>query len=221
MRTGDVVRVLVVEDHPIVAEGLKLAIDRNADLAVVGTVGTVAAAGPAAAVLQPHVVLLDYHLPDGNGSDAAARIRAVAPDAVLLMLTADGSDDVMLAAIEAGVSGRIVKSEAVTGIADAIRRAAAGEMLVSPATLAALLGRRRQRAERDAQRGSFRERLTPREAEILQLMARGLENRAVADQLGISVYTVRVHVQSLSSKLNAHSRLEAVVRATEYGLIDR
>lgn len=217
----EIVRVLVVEDHPIVCEGLRLAINRHEDLEVVATAATVAEGTRLAEELRPHVVLLDYHLPDGTGAEAATRIRATVPEAVLVMLTADASDDVMLAGIEAGVAGHVVKSEAVADIADAIRRAAAGELLVSPAVLSGLLSRRRSQQRREAHRAELRERLTPRETEILRLVAQGIENRTVAERLGISVYTVRAHVQSLIGKLGAHSRLEAVVRANEYGLLDR
>jgi len=212
-------RILLVEDHPIVAEGLQLALGRHDEFRVVGTAATVAEAARLAATLQPSVVLLDYHLPDGSGADAARMIRSAVPHAAIVMLSADASDDAMLASIEAGVSGYVVKSEAAAEIATAVRRAAAGEMLIPPATLAGLLGRQRQRAYKAARRTELAERLTPRESEVLQLMSKGTDNRAIADQLGISLATVRVHVQKVIEKLGAHSRLEAVVRANEYGLV--
>ncbi len=217
----DRIRVVLVEDHPIVAEGLRLTLSRHDDLSVIGTAETVADAARLATELRPDVVLLDYHLPDGTGAEAARAIRVAAPDAVLVMLTADTGDDAMLAAIEAGVSGYVLKSEAIAGIADALRRAAAGEMLVPAAALAGLLGRQRQRAQRDARRRELRERLTPRETQVLQIIARGLDNRAAAGQLGISIATVRVYVQNVIEKLGAHSRLEAVVRANDLGLVDQ
>lgn len=213
-------RVMIVEDHPIVAEGLQLALGRHEDFLVVGTAATVADAARLAASLSPAVVLLDYHLPDGSGADAARLIRAAMPHAAIVMLSADASDDAMLASIEAGVSGYVIKSEAAAEIATAVRRAAAGEMLIPPATLAGLLGRQRQRAYKAARRTELAERLTPREAEVLQLMAKGTDNRAIAEQLGITLATVRVHVQNVIEKLGAHSRLEAVVRANDYGLVN-
>lgn len=221
MPVPELVRILLVEDHPIVAEGLRLTLSRQGDLSVVGTVETVADAARLAGELKPDVVLLDYHLPDGTGAEAARAIRMAAPGAVLVMLTADTGDEAMLAAIEAGVSGYVLKSEAIADIAGALRRAVAGEMLVPAAALSGLLGRQRQRAQRDARRQELRERLTPRETEVLQLMARGLDNRTIAGQLGISVATVRVYVQNLIEKLGAHSRLEAVVRANDLGLVER
>ena len=213
--------VLLVEDHPIVAEGLRLTLSRHPDLRVVATGATMAEGIRLATELRPDVVLLDQHLPDGSGADAARAIRAAAPATVLVMLTADTSDDAMLGAIDAGVSGYLVKSAAIVDIADALRRAAAGEMLIPVSKLTGLLGRQRQRSQRDAAQHALRQRLTPRETEVLQLMARGLDNTELAARLGITVATVRVHVQSVIEKLEAHSRLEAVVRANDHGLVDR
>ncbi|MDE3112105.1 MAG: response regulator transcription factor [Chloroflexota bacterium] len=215
------IRILIVEDHPIVAEGLRLTLSRAEDLDVVGTARGVADARVIASDVRPDVVLLDYHLPDGTGADAARAIRETAPDAVLLMLSADASDDAMLAAIEAGVSGYVVKSEAVAGIAESVRRAAAGEMLIPPTALTALLARLQQRRQQEARRAALRERLTPRETEVLERMAHALDNQAISDQLGISVATVRVHVQNVIEKLGAHSRLEAVILAQEHHLLSR
>lgn len=214
------VRVLVVEDHPVVAEGLKLVLDRASAMAVVGVADSVAAADRLSREQQPDVAVIDYHLPDGTGADAAAAIRRRAPGAALLVLSADASDEAMLASIEAGVSGYVVKSEAAAQIVDSVRRVAAGEMLISPATLAGLLARQRQRAGRAARRESLVKRLTPREREVLALMARGLDNRTMAERLDISLATARAHVQSIIEKLEAHSKLEAVVRANEFRLLE-
>ncbi len=215
------IRILLVEDHPIVAEGLRLTLSRAEDLDVVGTARGVAEARRLTAELGPDLVLLDYHLPDGTGADAARVIRDAAPDAILVMLTADASDDAMIAAIEAGVAGYVVKSEAIAGIADAVRRAAAGEMLIPPTVLTALLARLQQRRQREARRAQLQEMLTPRETEVLGRMARALDNEAIAAQLGISIATVRVHVQNVIEKLGAHSRLEAVILAQEHQLLSR
>lgn len=215
------IRVLLVEDHPIVAEGLRLTLSRAEDVDVVGTARGVAEARRLTTELRPDLVLLDYHLPDGTGADAARVIREAAPDAVLVMLTADASDDAMIAAIEAGVAGYVVKSEAIAGIADAVRRAAAGEMLIPATVLTALLARLQQRRQREARRAQLQERLTPRESEVLERMAHAQDNEAIAEQLGISIATVRVHVQNVIEKLGAHSRLEAVILAQEHQLLSR
>lgn len=214
-------RILLVEDHPIVAEGLRLTLSRSGDIEVVGTAGGVAEARVLAAQLRPDLVLLDHHLPDGSGVDAARAIREGAPSAVMVMLTADASDDAMIAAIEAGVSGYVVKSEGIATIADSIRRAAGGEMLIPPTVLTGLLARLQQRRQHEARKAQLKERLTAREVEVLDRMARAFDNQTIAEQLGISVATVRVHVQNVIEKLGAHSRLEAVILAQEFSLLAR
>lgn len=214
-------RILLVEDHPIVAEGLRLTLSRTGDIEVVGTAGGVAEARVLAAQLRPDLVLLDHHLPDGSGVDAARAIREGAPSAVMVMLTADASDDAMIAAIEAGVSGYVVKSEGIATIADSIRRAAGGEMLIPPTVLTGLLARLQQRRQHEARKAQLKERLTAREVEVLDRMARAFDNQTIAEQLGISVATVRVHVQNVIEKLGAHSRLEAVILAQEFSLLAR
>ncbi len=217
----DPVRVLIVEDHPIVADGLRLALGRNDDLSVVGTARTAEEAVRIAQETSPLVVVVDYHLPDRTGAEAVRAVRQVVPGASFVVLTADASDDTMLSAIEAGVSGYLVKSEAAADIVDAVRRAAAGEMLIPARRLAELLARGRTRAQHEDRRRALAARLTPREFEVLRLMAEGLENRVIAERLGLSVATVRVHVQNVIEKLDAHSRLEAVVRANDQRLLDR
>lgn len=212
------IRVLIVEDHRVVAEGLRMVLGQHADLVVTAVTRTIEEAALAAAASPPDVALIDYHLPDGTGATAALRIRALAPDAALLVLTADTSDEAMLACIEAGVVGYVVKSEEAAHIASAIRRAAAGEMLIPGSTLAGLLARQSRPGR--ATDAPTLERLTPREREVLRLMAAGVDNRAIASRLGITLSTARVHVQNVLEKLDAHSKLEAVLRANRQGLID-
>lgn len=217
---ADQTRVLIVEDHLILAEGLALALGRCDDLLVVGLAGSVAEAVALADQEVPHVVLMDYHLPDGTGAQAALAIRRRLPEAAIVMLTADASDEVLMAAVEAGACGFLLKSNAAAQVIEAVRRAADGEMLIPAATLARLIGRQREQARRQAERSRLLEKLTPRELEVLALMARGLDNRAIAHRLVLSYATVRGHVQNILSKLDAHSKLEAVARAVEYGLLD-
>jgi DNA-binding NarL/FixJ family response regulator len=211
--------VLIVEDHQVLAEGLELALERHADLDVVGWAGTVAAAIELAREKRPQVVLMDFHLPDGTGAEAALRIRNELNEAAIVFLSADSSEDALMAAIESGASGYLVKSGAAAQVADAVRRAAEGEMLIPAATLAGLLARQRQRQREEAAFQHMAGQLTPREREILQLMAQGLDNRAIAERLFISFTTVRGHVQNILEKLEAHSKLEAVARANQHGLI--
>ena len=204
---------MIVEDHRVVAEGLAALIDSQADLKVVGNVGTVADAGDRAAELRPDVVLLDFRLPDGTGADAAFIIRDAWPAAKMIFLTREDSDAARFAAVQAGASAFVHKSRAAADVVAAIRDVARGKMLITPRTIATLLTKRR---EIDAQLQS----LTAREKEVLSLLAQGLSSRNMAAKLGISYTTVRSHIRGLGSKLGVHSKLEAIVKARELGLIN-
>jgi len=209
---GDPIRVLIVEDHRVVAEGLAALINHQGDMKVVGEAGSVAECVPAAGELEPDVVLLDFRLPDGTGADAAAAIREIRPGAKLIFLTREDTDAARFAAVQSGASAFIHKSRAATEVVAAIRDVARGRVLITPRTIATLLAKRR------AIEAQF-ESLTPREREVLRLLAEGLSSRSVAAKMGISYTTVRTHIRSLGSKLGVHSKLEAIVKARELGLI--
>src|ERR1700693_2178637 len=209
---GDPIRVLIVEDYRVVAEGLAALINHQADMKVIGEAGSVAEAVTAATELGPDVVLLDFRLPDGTGADAASAIRETRPEAKLIFLTREDSDAARFAAVQSGASAFIHKSKAASEVVSAIRDVARGRMLITPRTIATLLAKRRGI---EAQLQS----LTPRERQVLALMAAGLSSRAVAAKLGISYTTVRTHIRSLGSKLGVHSKLEAIVKAREMGLV--
>ncbi len=211
-------RVLIVEDHQVVAEGLAVLLDEHPDLDVVGWAATVADAERLVATEPVDVVVLDYWLPDRTGAEAVAALRVYRPDAAVVFLSADDSDDVILAALEAGASGYLVKSAGGADVAAAVRRAAEGEILMPARQLAALLTRRREQARQQAEQSRRLASLTPRERQILGLMAEGMDNREIALRLGISYATVRSHVRHLLGKLGARSKLEAVVRAVDWNL---
>jgi len=206
-------RILIVEDHQIVADGLTALLNTQTDMALVGHAGSVAESADKAAELDPDVILLDFRLTDGTGADAAAAIRRVNPHAKHIFLTREDSDVARFAALESGASGFIHKSRAATEVVDAIRTVASGGNLITPSTIASLLNSRRQTE-------SQRESLTPREKEVLRLMAGGVSSRDIADQLGISYATVRTHIRSLGAKLGVHSKVQAIVKARELALID-
>ena len=206
-------RVLIVEDHRVVAEGLAALINHQTDMEVVGSVGTVADCVPAANELRPDVVLLDYRLPDGTAPDAADAIRRTRPEVKVIFLTREDTDAARFAAVQAGASAFIHKSRAASDVVEAIRDVVRGKMLITPRTIATLLSKRRSI---DAQLES----LTPREKEVLTLMADGLPSRSIAAEMGISYTTVRTHIRSLGGKLGVHSKLEAIVKAREMGLIN-
>lgn len=210
---SDPTRVLIVEDHRVVAEGLAALINDQSDMKVIGNVGTVADTVQAATELDPDVVLLDFRLPDGTGPDAAAAIRAIRPAARMIFLTREDTDAARFAAVQSGASAFLHKSRAAAEVVAAIREVARGKMLITPRTIATLIEKRRGiEAQLD--------RLTPREKEVLRLMAQGYPSRSIAAELGISYTTVRTHIRGLGSKLAVHSKLEAIVKARELGLIN-
>jgi DNA-binding NarL/FixJ family response regulator len=212
--SADEVRLLIVDDHDMFADSLRVALSAEPDLTVVGTAPTLAQARSMVVSTAPDVVLLDHRLPDGLGVDSIAELKALRPDARIVVLTAVAEDSMLVTATEAGCAGFILKTSPLDELVTAVRTAAAGEIMVSSELLARLLNRLHHQHERPAHD------LTGREREILELIAEGLTNGAIAKRLFISVNTVRNHVQSVLAKLDAHSKLEALSIAIREGLID-
>ena len=215
------IKVLIVEDHALVAEGIQMLLQEEDGIQVVGRASDATEAVRLSAATMPEVVLMDFSLGEFSGAVAAREILDILPETRIVFLSANGGDEAMMAAVEAGGRGYLLKTEAASRVADAIHRAADGEMLIPAEVLAGLLSRQRKRQADDAERARLAQSLTPREHEILLLVARGLDNQSIADETHISVTTVRGHVQRLLEKLDSHSKLEAVARAADYGLIDR
>jgi DNA-binding NarL/FixJ family response regulator len=209
------ITVAIVEDHVMVAEALMAALGQEADLEVVGSATSVAGGIDLVADTNPDVVLVDFALPDGDGTEATAAIREQCPSAKVVMLTGSGDSDTVARAIEAGVSGFLVKSQSIGRVVDAVRRVHDGEALFSHGML-------RQAVERMGQpRAGDNYGLTDRELEVLQLLATGLSTDDIAGKLVVSIHTVRNHIRNLLAKLGAHSRVEAVAIATRDGLLGR
>ena len=205
--------VLIVDDHRMFAESLGRLLTEEQDIALLGIATTGAQAMELAASVKPRVVLMDYQLPDGDGVAVAGAIKQRDPEIMVVVLTGMADDAVLLAAIEAGCSGFLTKDRAATDVVDAVRAAAAGEALIAPAMLALLLPKL-HRNYRPA-----RSDLTDREVEILGLLAAGRSTRDIAQQLHLSVNTVRNYVQAILTKLDAHSKLEAVATAVRQGIV--
>jgi two-component system nitrate/nitrite response regulator NarL len=215
------IKVLIVDDHPLIREGLAAVLGAETDIAVVGVTGSADGAVEMAAQHQPAVVLMDFRLSGRTGAEAAADIRAANPETAVVFLSADESDEALSTAVHAGAAGYLVKRGPVAEIADAIRRAAAGEMLIPGRVLAELMATDRTRASAAADIRQLAATLTDRERQILELTAQGLENDAIAEQLFIELSTVRWHVSNVLEKLGVHSKLAAVALAAENGLVER
>ena len=205
--------VLLVDDHAVLAESLSVLLGTQSDLEVVGTAHTLAEARSLVGSCRPDVVLLDVALPDGDGIAGIPELLERHPGARVVVLTGTTSDRALVAAVEAGAAGFLSKSGGVRRVVDTVRAAAADEAVLPEATLERLLPLMRQRAE-DQQ-----VRLTEREVEVLQLVAEGLTNAAIAERLVVSLHTVRNHVARISRKLGAHSKLEALSIALRQGLV--
>jgi DNA-binding NarL/FixJ family response regulator len=219
MSAAEAKRVVVIDDDRLLTEALALAWEREDDLAIVGVADTGAKGVDLAFRARPDVVLVDQHLPDLSGAEATAALRAALPEIPVVIMTIDPTDEAMLAAIEAGASGFLAKADGIRSLAAAVRQAANGEMLIGAPTVARLLALTRDRERLRAGQVVPVEALTVRETEVLQLMAQGLDTRGLAERLVLSQTTVRTHVAAILSKLDAHSRLEAVVKASELGLL--
>ncbi|GAA2754805.1 response regulator [Actinopolymorpha rutila] len=207
------VQVLIVEDHQVVAEGLSALLDEHPGLHVQGWAPTVADATRSAEQERVDVAVLDFWLPDGSGVDAAAGIRQHRPEAAVVFVSADDSDQAMIAAIEAGASGYLIKTASGEEIVEAVLRASAGEMLIPASKLHELLTRSREATRERSGRAQALASLTTREREILAMMSKGLDNREISTRLNIAYPTVRSHVRKVLEKLGARSKLEAVVKA--------
>jgi DNA-binding NarL/FixJ family response regulator len=212
--------VLLVDDHVVLLEGLRALLADHQDIEVVGVARSVAQAIRAAQDVKPDVVLMDYRLPDGTGAAASRGIRERNPRVAIVFLSADESEDSLLAAVEAGAVGYLIKSESPGEIAHAVRKAALGEMLVPAGVLAQLIERQRGLAASAATQRTLVEHLSRKELEVLRLMAQGIDNHGIADRMSVKYTTVRTHVRNVLAKLEVHSKLEAVARAGEYRLLD-
>lgn len=204
------IRILVVDDHPVVREGLAGMLAGQADFTVVGMAGDGETAVAAHEALAPDVTLMDLRMPGLDGVGAITAIRARQPEARLLVLTTYDSDAEILRAIEAGATGYLLKDAPREELFRAIRAAARGESVLAPAVAARLMTRMRAPAE---------ESLSAREIEVLQLVAKGASNREVGKALHISTATVKTHLIHIYGKLGVSDRTAAVTTALEKGII--
>ncbi len=214
-------RILLVEDHPIIAAGLQALLEDHDGFRVVAIGSTLAEGLELARREHPAIAVVDYRLPDGTGDELITALRVELPDIRVIILTAETADAPLLGSVSAGAAGYVRKSEAPTRLIDAIDRVLSGGDALPAHDLARAVQADRRRREGEEERERVRSSLTPREREILDLLARGRDNRAIAAELVVGYATVRSHVQRVIEKLGARSRLEAVARAVDLGIIDR
>jgi DNA-binding NarL/FixJ family response regulator len=216
---AEIIRVMVVDDHAAFAESLRDVLSRRPGLELTASASTGEEAVRLADETRPDVILMDQRLPGTNGAETTKQILARRPDTKVVILTGGATDDEMLDAVEAGVSGYLMKTAGVAEIADAIQRVAAGEMLIPAETLRDLLQRARERVRASQDRVRIAGSLTPRERDVLQMMATAKDTAAIAEGLGVTWHTARGYVQTVIEKLGSHSRLEAVLRGQALGIL--
>ena len=215
------IKVLLVEDHLILSESFGALLKADPQIEVVGMAASVKAAVAMAREQEPDIVLMDVRLPDGSGLDAAMTIRSTAARTAFIFLTAYDSEEALAEAIEAGAAAFVPKSEAPETVVDAIKRVANGETLIQPGQIQFALTWRRARRRVDRERQEILGSLTPREIEVLNLLAGGADTGAIARRLHVSPLTIRTHTRAVLAKLNVHSQLQAVAKAQGLGIIEK
>ncbi|HEY9377191.1 MAG TPA: response regulator transcription factor [Jiangellaceae bacterium] len=203
-------RILIVDDHPVVRTGLSGMLGAEDDIEVVGEAGDGDEAIAQAHRLQPDVVLMDLRMPRVDGAEAIARIVTADPNIKVLVLTTYDSDSDIIRAVEAGATGYLLKDTPRLELASAVRTAARGETVLAPPVAARLVSHLRSPGQ---------EQLTPREAEVLAEVARGLSNAEVGHALSIGEATVKTHLLRIFAKLGVDDRTAAVTLAYERGIL--
>ncbi|CAN5875321.1 response regulator transcription factor [soil metagenome] len=209
----DLVRVMLVDDHEVVRQGLQTMVEDTGEMTVVAQAGTVAEAVLRARSYHPDVIVMDVRLPDGTGIDACRQIRAEQPDARILMLTSFADDKALFDAIMAGAVGYLLKEVRGNALLDGIRRVAAGESLLDPAVTAKVLERIRSGSGHG---DPGLARLTPTERRILDAIAQGSTNRQIGDALGLAEKTIKNYVSTILSKLHVARRAGAAAYLVEH-----
>jgi DNA-binding NarL/FixJ family response regulator len=206
------IRILVTDDHPVVRDGLVAILGTQTDFAIVGDAASGQATLDLARTLRPDIVLLDLAMPDMDGVETLRQLQRIAPETRVIIFTAFDTDERILSAVRAGAQGYLLKGAPRNDIFQAIRVVHQGGSLLEPMIAQKLL---RQVSQEPLSETS----LTPRELDVLRLLARGLQNKEIAIELGITGRTTKFHVGSLLRKLGAGNRTEAVAIAAQRGLI--
>lgn len=211
------IRVLLADDHAILRQGTVELLQHEPDLDIVGEASDGLEAVRLAQELHPDIVVMDVRMPELSGVEATRRIRDELPDVKVIVLTAHSDDQYIFSAIEAGASGYLLKTVPVRELTAAIRQVHSGMASLDPAVTIKIIRKMGKPQPGDSDDEGVVEALTPREFEVLQFLARGLSNRAIADELFISERTVQAHLTHIYTKLQVASRTEAILSAVRKG----
>jgi DNA-binding NarL/FixJ family response regulator len=214
------IRVAIIEDHQILVDSLGLMLRYEQDMEFLGAASSLSDGQILVENCSPDVLLLDVGLPDGNGLDMIPQVNTASPDTNIIVLTSLSDEATLMRVVDSGISGFVSKDSQLSDLLETIRKAADGEIVMPTSLLMGLLMRlpRDKAAAYKDERGW--ERLTIREQEILELLAKGKSGNEIAEELHIAPLTVRTHIRNMMSKMGVHSRLEAVAFGLKNGIID-
>jgi two-component system, NarL family, response regulator LiaR len=211
------ISVLIIDDHQLVREGVRTFLEKQGDITVVGEAASGQDGLRLVAELVPDVVLMDLVMPEMDGVETTRRLKQASPGTQVIVLTSFDDDDHILPAIRAGALSYIMKDVSTAQLADAVRKAAAGEVVMTPHVAARVMQELRQGPRTST---PFASELSEREAEVLRLIADGRSNTDIAERLVISEHTVKRHVSNILSKLHLEDRTQAAVYAWRSGLVE-
>jgi NarL family two-component system response regulator LiaR len=214
--TKDKLTVLIADDHPLVREALRQALDGEEDMEIVAEATDGEEAVKLASELRPDVAVMDIVMPKLNGIGATRKIKEIAPDIAILILTAYDDDEYVLGLLDAGAAGYLLKSARGRDLAGAIRAIKSGESVLHPKIIAKLLKRAMVTPVEEHKASEI---LSARESEILKLVAMGMSNKEIAEKLFLSERTIKAHLTNIFNKLNVASRSEAIVKGLQWRLV--
>jgi two-component system, NarL family, response regulator DevR len=205
--------VFLVDDHEVVRQGLRVLLQADPDIDVVGEAGTAAAALACLPAAKPDVAILDVRLPDGSGVEVCREIRSTSPGIACVMLTSYTDDDALIASVMAGAAGFLLKEVGSLDLVETVRRAGAGQSLLDPSLTERVLDRLREGPKLDPRLAG----LSPQERRILDLVSKGYTNRQIADAMSLAEKTVKNYVSNLLAKLGVKRRTQAAILAARLG----
>lgn len=216
---SEMIRLLLIEDHEMVRAGFRMLLEAQPDMTIVGEADTGVDGLVIAKEKQPDVILLDVSMPGMGGAETARKLKSVCPDTAILAVTIHSSQAYLMEMLDAGVDGYLPKRAAAEELVNAIRTVHGGKNYIYSELVNTLVNGYRTRSEDERQLAETKN-LTPRQLQVIRLIAEGLTSQKVADQLGLSVRTVDRHVENMMKRLGLHTRVELVKYAIREGLID-
>ena len=212
-------RVLIADDHALLREAMRNLLDRQEDIEIVGEASDGEEAVKLSSKLKPDIAIMDIVMPKLNGIEASKEIKKISPATAIIILTAYDDAQYVLGLLEAGAAGYLLKSARGRDVVAAIRAVREGESVLHPSIIAMLL-KRAMGLQVNESKPMSKESLTEREIEVLKLAAQGMSNKEIAENLSVTVRTVKAHISNLFAKMDVASRTEAILKAVREGWLD-